>query len=238
MVPEQSDGALYHPGRVLVVSGVDGAGKSTLVESLVARLGVTERVARVSGGKPQGALLEALRCRMRQDTTAAKGGRGHDMGCRRRHKTGIVRDALPSLVLALLRWRVSRQARRLARAGVTVVADRWPTLEHGKMDGPKIAREVSGLKGAVLRLLAGWESAIYRHIEPADIAFYLIVDEQTAIRRNAERVKEGKESADDIIRRYRENLDFQPIAHRVERIDNSGSLQEVLAILEQYLERA
>jgi len=104
------------------------------------------------------------------------------------------------------------------------------------MDGPKIATGLPGLRGAALRLLAGWECAIYHHIEPADIAFYLIVDEQTAVRRNDVRVKSGKESSDDIVRRYRENLEFRPIAHRIERIDNAGSLQEVLVVLERHLE--
>lgn len=225
-------------GRVLVVSGVDGAGKSTVVENLVARLGARARVARVSGGKPQGAWLERLRCRLRQHKVCKQSLWDLGRPSRVRRKTRIVRDALPSLLLALLRLRVSRQARRLARAGVTVIADRWPTLEYGRMDGPKIARELPGLHGAVLRVMAEWESAVYRRIEPADIAFYLVVDEQTAIRRNAERIKEGKESTQDIIRRYRENLDFHPIAHRVERIDNTGTLQEVLAMLEQQLKGA
>ncbi|QHC50554.1 hypothetical protein EKK97_14430 [Billgrantia tianxiuensis] len=137
----------------------------------------------------------------------------------------------------MLRWRLSRHARRLARAGVTVVADRWPTLEYGKMDGPRIATGLPGLNGAVLRLLAGWERAIYRRIEPADIVFHLVVDEQTAIARNAARVKADKESTQDIVRRFRDNLDFQPIAHRVERIDNLGTLQEVLAVVERHLEQ-
>lgn len=227
--------AMPQTGRILVISGVDGAGKSTVVENLAARLAAAEQVARVSGGKPQAAWMEALRLRLRNGKGNNEEGRC--AGGQSRRKTRIFRDALPSLVLAILRWRLSRHARRLARAGVTVVADRWPTLEHGKMDGPKIDRDLPGFKGAVLRLLAGWESAIYRHVEPADIAFYLVVDEQTAIRRNTQRVKVGKESTQDIIRRYRDNLDFQPIAHRVERIDNAGTLPEVIAVLERHLER-
>ncbi|MGR2737573.1 hypothetical protein ACUY1T_03875 [Billgrantia sp. Q4P2] len=235
MSTEVLHGTMPQAGRILVISGIDGAGKSTVVENLAARLGTTEQVARVSGGKPQAAWMEALRLRLRRDK--GNGGRCGDR-VQSRNKTRIVRDALPSLVLAVLRWRLSRHARRLACSGVTVVADRWPTLEHGKMDGPKIDRDLPGFKGDVLRLLAGWESAIYRHVEPADIAFYLVVDEQTAILRNAQRVKAGKESTQDIIRRYHDNLDFQPIAHRVERIDNSGTLPEVMAVLERHLERS
>ncbi|PMR71865.1 hypothetical protein CR158_17875 [Halomonas heilongjiangensis] len=215
-------------GQVLVISGVDGAGKSTVVDNLLSMLEATRRVERVSAGKPQGGRLEALRSWLRNSD-----GGGTNGGDRRpRHRARILRDALPSLVLALLRLKVSRRARALARSGVTVVSDRWPTLEHGKMDGPKIATDLPGLTGAVLRVLAGWEMAIYRRMEPADIAFYLIVDEQVAIQRNAERVKAGKESTEDIVRRYRENIDFHPIAHRVERIGNNGTLQEVLTTLE------
>ncbi|MCE8037282.1 MAG: hypothetical protein ACXIU5_04545 [Halomonadaceae bacterium] len=225
-------GSVPQAGRIVVISGIDGAGKSTVVESLTARLATTQRVALVSGGKPQAAWLERLRLGLRKASSNDGAGRSQS-----RHKTRIFRDALPGIVLALLRWRLSRRARRLALAGVTVVADRWPTLEYGKMDGPKIARDQPGLNGAILRLLAGLENAIYRRVEPADVAFFLIVDESTAIQRNAERVKAGKESAEDIKRRYRENLDYQPIARRVERIDNSGTLADVLALLEHNLER-
>ncbi|MGL6214554.1 hypothetical protein [Billgrantia desiderata] len=230
-----SIGVLHHTmsrtGRIVVIAGIDGAGKSTVVASLAARLETTQRVARVSGGKPQAAWLERLRLGLRRASPEDGMGRSQS-----RPRTRIIRDALPGLVLALLRWRLSRRARRLALAGVTVVADRWPTLEHGKMDGPKIARDQPGLNGAILRLLARWELALYRRIEPADIAFFLVVNESTAIQRNAERVKAGKESAEDIKRRYRENLAYRPIAQRVERIDNSGTLAEVLALLERNLE--
>lgn len=221
---------------IIVISGVDGAGKSTVTKNLYDDLSKHASVEQVSAGKPQSALVESLRARLRNNEGDNKkqvaATSGND-GSRVRRKTRIVKDALPSLILAWMRLRLSRRARRLAQSGVLVISDRWPTLEHGKMDGPKIATDVTGFKGNVLRKLATFESGLYRRIEPADIAFYLVVDEATAIQRNNDRVKEGKETTADIIRRHRENIEFNPIAHRVERIENNDTLEAVLATLKE-----
>ncbi|WP_444984373.1 hypothetical protein [Halomonas mongoliensis] len=219
---------------IVVISGVDGAGKSTVVSNLVECYSSKVRVEYVSAGKPQGPFLETLRRWVRRDGYKHVGTKPTSQ--RQREKNRILKDAIPSLLLAWMRLSLSKRSRRLADSEVLVISDRWPTLEYGKMDGPKIALDVTGFKGRILRLLAGVESAIYRQIEPADVVFYLVVDEETAIQRNAERVKEGKETTEDIIRRHRQNIDFHPIAHQVERIENNGTLEEVLSVLQARIE--
>ncbi|TFH88171.1 hypothetical protein EQG41_04510 [Billgrantia azerbaijanica] len=217
------------PGLIIVVSGVDGSGKTTIVKKLAARLSCDCRVKCISLGKPQGTALEKLRITLRKKE-GSQGKRSFSV------KDRVIKDAIPCLVLGILRLRLSRKARRLSQSGIMVISDRWPTSERGKMDGPKIALDVPGIAGFVLRALAYLESEIYSRIEPADIAFYLVVDETTAVRRNENRLKEGKESVEDIVRRYRENMVFQPISHQFEYIENNGTVEEVLGVIEERMQ--
>ena len=219
--------AISERGIVIVVSGVDGAGKSTIVNELKARLSMRHRVETVMAGKPHGKGLEAARRLLRQGD---KGMSRLKTGGRVRSR--ILLDAVPSVILAVLRWRIARKARKLADRGILVISDRWPTREHGKMDGPKIAVTGIGGRRSVLAALATLELAIYRRIEPADVAFFLVVDVQTALRRNADRTKRNKENCEDIIRRHKENDQFDPIAYRTERVANEGTIQEILSHLE------
>src|SRR5690554_1554724 len=212
---------------IVVISGVDGAGKSTVVSSLVEYYSSQVRVEYVSAGKPQGPFLEMLRKWLRRDSH--KQADITPLSQRKRERNRILKDAIPSLLLAWMRLNLSKRSRRLANKGVLVISDRWPTLEYGKMDGPKIATDVPNLRGSALRMLARLEVAIYNKIEPADIAFYLLVNEETAVQRNESRVKADKETSADIRRRHRENLNFKPISNTTEYIENNGTLDAVLS---------
>lgn len=210
---------------IIAVSGVDGAGKSTVVSEIATKFSATSRVALVSAGRPQTDRLERLRSRLRKSDN-------NPGTSRKRKRSRVLRDALPAVLLGWMRLRLSRRARKLAAQGTIVVSDRWPTVAHGQMDGPRIDVEGSGLRRMLLQGLARLESDLYRRIAPADLAFILTVSVETAIARNDARDKDGKESREDIIRRHQENAEFVPIARNYWHLENEGSLEDILGRIE------
>ncbi len=218
---------------IIAVSGVDGSGKSTVVMTLAAKLRSKGAVTVVHAGKPQTALVEKARSILR---SPSKRREGKDRE-RQRERNRVLRDAMPALVLAFMRLHLCRKARRFASKGSIVVADRWPTVQCGLMDGPRISYANAGVWRHLLRMLAALERGIYKRMEPADIVFVLTVSIDTAIARNEARVKTGKESRADIIRRHHENMNFTPIARQCCYLCNDGSLEEIVLQIETLIEK-
>ena len=131
-----------------------------------------------------------------------------------------------ALFLALLRYQVAVKARRLARRGSLVLADRWPTTQVGKMDGPKITVSSRGSKA--VKFLAFLERGLYRALPEADVCVMLVVPVQEAVQRNRSRDKVGKESDSEILARHEANANMVPHCRDLEVFVNSGSYQEML----------
>jgi len=110
-----------------------------------------------------------------------------------------------------------------------VLVDRWPTHNFGKMDGPKIIDLRAG--NSLVSFLASLEKWIYKKIPQADICFYLEVDIDDAIKRNQERVKEGKETDEEIVMRHQNNQETVPICNKLIKFSNDGSYKEMFPIL-------
>ena len=94
------------------------------------------------------------------------------------------------------------------------------------MDGPKIINYKT--RNFLVSFLASVEQSIYEKIPEADLCFYLEVDIDDALKRNHERVKDGKESDEEIVMRHQNNQQTIPICNKLIKFSNTGTYKEML----------
>jgi thymidylate kinase len=206
---------LPNGGLVIAVSGVDGAGKSTMLQEASKVFGSFLTADRFHLGRPQGRLLEFIR---------RVGGKVNAKQVDAMNKSASpvrsIRKALSAMVVAVLRLRLARIAVKRADRGHLVLVDRWPTDVVGKMDGPRIV--IGDSSGLVLRWCGLAESWAYSRMPRADICYFFELPVSVAIERNRARIKDDKESDAEIAARFEGNLDYHPLARKVVRFDNAG----------------
>ncbi|MFP5369668.1 MAG: hypothetical protein ACLGI3_02820 [Actinomycetes bacterium] len=182
-------------GRVVAIVGGDGAGKSTLVNSVAKWLNGPLDTRVVHMGKPRrspanvlvkGSILVARRTGLvsgwlpNYPTPAEHGGQfpGHAW-------------LLWQLVTAADRRRQHRRVRSLAGQGNIVVCDRFPLAQVTLMDGSRTSWvPAEGLTPLARRLVAA-EQRYYAGIKDPDLLLVLRVDPDTAVAR-----KQGVDPAD------------------------------------------
>lgn len=213
-------------GLIIVIAGVDGSGKSSMVSSLRESFGSFITTFVFSLGKPQGSFLEKVRSAISTNNS------GKDYRLEEAKEFSFGR-ALASLVLALIRLRVALKARKKADKGNIIFVDRWPTDVFGKMDSPKI--KVNESSNIILKQLAHLEAIIYKKIPEADLCFYLNVSLNNAIDRNTSRVKDGKETTEEIIFRHTENKSVFPRAKKIVHFNNNGPFKDKFHELQRYI---
>ncbi|MCG5534263.1 hypothetical protein LRF89_12540 [Halorhodospira sp. 9621] len=204
-------------GLVIAISGVDGAGKSTMLRVMREFFSGFVTVEPYQLGRPQGRILEFAR---RLVARRRRGGDGRAGRASSNRATSFPR-AVAASVLAWVRLRTAQRAVRAARRGRLVLVDRWPSAELGKMDGPRIAPGNSSPQRMV-EGLGRFERWAYSRMPRADVCVVLTVSLESALARNRDRVKEEKESDEDIRRRFGENQAVKPIANKVIRFCNEG----------------
>lgn len=207
-------------GIVVAISGSDGAGKSSMILGLNDLYSSFLDCKIYALGKPQGKLLELARSFIRRKDKIVP------IHSNTLKKQSSLKDAILACSLAFLRLQKASVAVRKAREGNMVLVDRWPTNSHGKMDGPKITNYSA--RKSLVSFLASIEQKIYKKIPEADLCFYLEVDIDDALKRNRERVKEGKESDEEIVRRHQNNQQTIPICNKLIKFSNAGPYKEML----------
>lgn len=210
-------------GLIVAISGVDGAGKTTMLRESERIFSRFLTVRRLALGKPQGAVLEALR-KMIRGKRPQSDPHNPDQAKHHRSARGSVLSSLSAALLALLRLKTAYRAKRFAKRGYLVLADRWPTGVHGMMDGPKL--ETDSQSPWIARTCAAVERWAYRRMPQADICFFLEAPESVLLERNREREKPGKETDAEIIARGQQNRQFEPRAQKTIRFDNDGPLEQ------------
>lgn len=207
-------------GVVVALTGVDGAGKSTMLNELAAFYSQFLTVDRYQLGRPQGPLSEwvrALLARTRGSTRPVANVTGGKV------QASSTPKAARAVALSLLRLRAARKAACSASRGHLVLVDRWPTDVPGKMDGPQIVVD-QDRSNRIVRLGAALERWAYSRMPRADVCLVLKLQLETAMYRNRVRVKEGKETDDEIQCRFEANDQIRPLAERVVEFVNEGDL--------------
>jgi thymidylate kinase len=128
---------------------------------------------------------------------------------------------------------MARKAISDARRGYLVLVDRWPTNELNKMDGPRIVTGPNS--GKLQRFFASIEHWAYSRMPMADVCFFLRLPLEIALERNRLRIKEGKETNEEIMARFNQNEQHSPLACKIVTFDNGGELsvklKELLALM-------
>ncbi|SEA11146.1 Thymidylate kinase [Desulfuromusa kysingii] len=205
-------------GMVVAISGVDGAGKSTMLTEATDFFSSFLTVDRYHLGRPQGPVIEKLRRLFAKKVNVIGSEPSFSSDC----AAVSTRKAISVMVLAILRLRLARRAARRAAMGHLVLVDRWPTDMVGKMDGPRIHfREESGVLVQICRRIEQWA---YASMPRADICFYFEIPLAVAVDRNRNRIKNDKETDEEITARFEGNRDIQLLARKTIRFDNAGDL--------------
>lgn len=164
---------------VVAVVGADGSGKSRLTSDLAEWLGWKLAVRHLYFGQPKNSLVFKLLNKpgslARRSTT-----RGEAKGALSRGAS--VGDSVKWLYLANRRRRMSARARREARQGKVVIAERFPLREFWQMevpmDGPRLTSNASWL--------AGLERRLYEAVASPDLVLVLAADLDTLRRRKTD----------------------------------------------------
>ena len=104
-----------------------------------------------------------------------------------------------------------------SKSGYIVICDRYPGIHVGKMDSPRIPKNKS--KGFLYQYCYEIEQSLYKSIRKAKLIFQLSVPLEVAIDRNNLRNKFGKETENELIRRFSLNSDAKFLGENNYNID-------------------
>ena len=207
---------LHKRGIVISISGVDGSGKTSMLEEVNKVFGEFLTINRYHLCRPQGKVIEFI--------WRALGNRSENSsmpGTQTSNTSTSLGKSINGVILSLLRLRKARQIIAKASHGGLILTDRWPTNEVGKMDGPRI---ILGRKFRFIQLLCKRiETWAYTQMPKTDVCYFFEVPVEIAIERNRARIKENKETEEMINARFLANFKFEPIAHKTIKFENSGS---------------
>jgi len=212
-------------GAIIALTGLDGAGKSTSVNSLRGFFATHFDCESLHLGRPEPVLLSlpvraALKVRgmmIKQRPMPSTQGRSD--------KESSAIAAIRYVILAMERFHVMQRALRARSVGKIVVLDRYPSQSFNKMDGPRI---VSLKRSKFVRVMSQIERWFYTSMPTADLLMVLEVPVEVALQRNRDRIKKDKESDDEIIQRHAHNRDLEYLAMKVQSVDMNRSPQETM----------
>jgi len=221
---------------MLAVSGVDGSGKSSMVEELHKWFGEYFYTRTLHLGRPSPTLItfplrpilyiyRLLKGRNEDANVGEEGASGDGL----KSKKGFV-WGLRYLALAYERSKLARKARKLADSGAIVICDRYPTLSPGKMDSPRITPGGSWL----VEKMRIFESYLYDRTQKADGLIFLDVSEDVAIERNRGRTKKDKETDNEIAVRHKDNQGLDYCSRQVFVVNADSDYATVLKSMKYF----
>ncbi|MCF6158845.1 MAG: hypothetical protein E3K32_09795 [wastewater metagenome] len=214
-------------GAIIAITGLDATGKSTITSELKRWLGTYFNTHFIHVGRPK-VRLETVLFRAVLWLKKTKGSKPESF-ITKLQKPGVI-FAIRYAVLAYERFQLLKKANRLMARGYIVICDRYPSVNFGKMDSPRIG-ERNG--NAFINFMGRLEDRLYRTIPLPDVIYNLKIPVDLAIERNQARIKDDKETDDQLRLRYSENADLRYNAFNFEVIDTSRKLPVVLRELKE-----
>jgi thymidylate kinase len=230
-------------GLVIAFIGGDGVGKSTLTTTCQKWLRSLFPTRLVHAGKPPSSIFTApfnlillLARKIKPQKPASRREENPD---EQDQEVKVVQKislysllyAFRSVTLAWDRQRLLTKSRRRAAHGEIIICDRYPSLQVGAMDSPRLAEiaTATGLIGSLYNKLTRTEMSLYQKIPPPDIVLRLNVSVETAKKRNLLREKSFKEEDDYLESRHElVNLWSSPASQRLYDIDTDQSLEDTI----------
>jgi thymidylate kinase len=226
------DLVLLTSGAIVTLVGPKGTGKSTIGRELAARLGRHLLVLRIHAGKPPATALSFL---PRLFVPIARSLLPHERLAeyekpeRRQRKTYSIVYVLRMALLAYERRKLLFRALRAATSGAIVISDRYPSDVVGAIDSPCFDREASEKSNFRLkRWFMAKELALYRALPKPWLVLRLVAPIETALQRDAGRVKRGGPNAEAVRRRWDLETRAEFATAPTVLIDASGPLDETI----------
>ena len=216
---------LHSCGTLIVVAGLDATGKTTITNELKKWLGKNFTISLVHFGKPPSTLLTspinlAIRLmRKKSSNTTLRSSVKNEQSAK--STVYLIRQ----VALAYDRYSLIKKQWQKASNGEIVLCDRYKSEAFGVMDSKRLNPDnYKGFK----KKLAEVENKLYTIMPEPDVLFYLNVPVDVAVKRNEERIKEGKESEVFIRIRHEENKDLQYKAKLNYKIDTNKEYKDVI----------
>lgn len=205
----ESRARLTGGGRLFVISGTDGSGKSTCVIALAKWLRPHFRLMTAHVGRPPRSLLTLV-------------------------AAALLRVApLPvfqwawHLAVARDRWRLVARAWNFALDGGIALTERYPMGPNHPLVGPRV-RELAGKQpSALARRMAALEESYYARIPRPEHVFVLDVDPDVAVRRKTDEPSDYVRARAELMKR----ADWSTT--KAQRVDAGRPLPAVIAELKE-----
>ena len=214
-------------GAIIAITGLDATGKSTITSELKRWLGQHFNTHFLHIGRPK-ARFETLWFRA---LLVLKKRKDSELEPPTKQEKSSIIFCIRYLILAYERLQLLKKANRLRANGYIVICDRYPCLNVGKMDSPRIIEAHNN--NGFINLMGRLERKLYNLKPVPDMIYNLKIPIEIAIERNQARVKIDKETADSLRSRYKENSDLQYDALNFEVIDTTPELSVVLKELKK-----
>lgn len=197
-------------GVFVAICGLDGSGKSTAVDAIKNYFSKEFSVKVVHMGRPKPTVLTLPLwsvLRLYEHLKHGKLKKEKPIEAFVPSKSVGTVSAIRYAILAYERYRTFKRASLLVSKGIIVVSDRYPSINYGKMDSPRVFYKDKA--SFIYKLCHKFESWCYSSIAPADLVLHLTVPVEIALERNQARDKSGKETDNEIRARYLTNSNIE-----------------------------